>query len=300
MGVFREEDTNIPHFLVNLLQRLMLDPEDLARLLNLHPSTVDKWISGQTIDLGCAYVLLDLLWDHPEEVLYLLGDRERLAHAPGPSWSRKIASIRSRLGVTTEDLIAILQTSRDVLARYESGKKEPASCYAVLIDLLYRHPERMVQFLAMPEEAEEEDPWTKKRIQELTGKLGMTTAELAELLGVMPVSVRGWIAGTAQPGACTALLLDLLYWEPRKTVGLIESADPGETSAWTGPRVRAVRESMGFNGVEFTALLGVSYDTLRVWESEGLPEKTRCPIVLYSILEKYPKEMKRLLVKLSM
>lgn len=300
MSIFREADTDIPHFLVNLLQLLMLNPEDLARLLNIHPDTVQKWIDGREIEFGCAYVLLDLLWDHPEETLYLLGDRERLANAPGLSWSRKIASIRSRLGVTTEDLIAILQTSRGILALYESGKKEPASCYAVLIDLLYRHPERMAQILTMPKEVEEEDQWPRGRLQELMGKLGVTTVGLAELLGISPVLVYRWFRDEARPGSCPAILLELLYWEPKKMAGMIRSVDPGEISEWTGLRVRAVRETMGLNRVEFSALLGISYGTLQAWESERIPERTMCPALLCSIMEKYPSEMKLLLVKLSM
>lgn len=297
MSILKEEGTDIPEFVDRLLRRLELEKEDLARLLNIHPITVEKWIDGQSIDLGCAYVLLDLLWDYPDDILYLLGDRERQAGSPGPSWPSKIKSIRNKNKLSTNGLMAVLQTSRDVLARYERGLKEPGSCYAVLIDLLYRYPEKMMGYLATQEKENAESDWTKKRVQELLAKLGMTTIQLADLIGVIPASVREWIYGTAPPGHCAFILIELLYWEPKRMMNMLQRIEPEEPSSWPGTRVRAAREAMAVNPGEFATLLGMHYDTLRVWEADGLPQKTGCPVVLYSLLEKYPRDMKSLIVK---
>lgn len=64
---------------------------------------------------------------------------------------------------------------------------------------------------------------------------------------------------------------------------MLQRIEPEEPSSWPGTRVRAAREAMAVNPGEFATLLGMHYDTLRVWEADGLPQKTGCPVVLYPV-----------------
>lgn len=298
MGVIGEEATDSARFVRKLLKNLDLEPADLAELLNLHPVTVQKWLEGRKIDLGCAHVLLDLLWRHPEPALDMLAERKRTVSAPRPPWPARIAAARRRADISRDDLLAILNTSDDVLRRFERGEKEPGNCYAVLIDLLHDHSLGLLELMRWQPRAEPEEQWPKRRVQDLLAKLRMTTRELADLLGIADLSVREWIYETAGPGHCTALLLELLDFFPERILPLLREAEPENPAEWPGRRVRRVREELGLGIQEFAGLLGMDYDTLRAWEMKGLPRKSGCPAVLYTLLEAHPAEFMELVERL--
>lgn len=282
-----EEIENVSERIRSILLTTGLDTETLAELLNLHPTTVDKWLAGRPLDLGCAHVLLNLLWRHPNEMLGLLSERRRTASSSRPSWPARVKSILTRRNIARQDLIEILNTDEGVLRRIERGEKEPASCYAVMIDLLYDYPQ-FFDLLAWKPEEDEPSEWTRRHLQKLMIRLRLSTADLAGLLGVQPVSVRGWMLGTSHPGPCTSLFLDLLEFFPQEIIPLIQSVDNLDPSSWPSERVRSVREELGYRLYPFSALIGIDDNTIQIWEKDGLPSRSDCPTLLYELLSTQP------------
>lgn len=271
----------------NILFATDLDSDTLAELLNLHPTTVAKWLDGGPMDLGCAPVLLTLLARYPQEMLSLLSERLRAAGPAGPAWPSKIKSILARRSITRQDLIEILNTDEGVLRRIERGEKEPSSCYRVMLDLLYDQP-LFFELLGWRPAGETPSEWTRRRLQKLMIHLNLSTADLAGLLGIKPASLRAWMLGTSQPGPCTSLFLDLLEFFPEEIIPLIESVENLDPASWPAARVRALREELGYRMYPFSALVGIDDNTIQNWERTGLPSKSDCPTLLYELLGSQP------------
>lgn len=294
MSSIRNPKTNTAKFIKELMFRLKIDADWLAEAFEIDPRTIEGWISGNPIDRNCARLLLDLLRDHPDEVMFFLADRQTRLKEAKPSWPDRIKSIRSRLDLTITDLAAILTTTVGVLAWYENGVKEPASCYAVLLDLLYDHPEQMMNLMYREKEPEHE--WSSKEIRELMARLGLTADNLADLLRIDSSRIRAWMRGETVPGHCAGLILELLKSFPNLTRKMLAEI-PRESESWGLQRIRDVRATLGFGLLEFAELLKMAEQTLINWESQGLPQG--CPVVLYSLLGMFPEEMKKLLLELS-
>lgn len=281
-----DEKLPLPELIGWLLHKHDLSEEELAALLGIHPVTVEKWLGGRELDLNCAATLLDLLQRAPERILPLLAWRAQHPEGDGASWPLKITQAQAATGLGKTDFADFLGAAANTIRRWLEGVKTPGSCYAVLIDLLYAHPREMIELLqsAQEEPPAPRQPWTRKRLLTLLSSQGMTTEDLAELLGMLPSSLVAWFSGYAEPGSCSAFFLSLLERFPEKTRKLLSSPTSGE---WTPERLRDARGRLTAEDLE--SLTGISHGTIHNWENGHFPTKTRCPLMLYAALERYPR-----------
>ena len=281
-----EEELSIPELIGWILFKFNQDEGGLARLFNVHPTTIEKWLEGRPIDLVCAQTLLGLLQQQGDDLFPLLV--ERLETPSTESWPDRITKVKALFGPTTEELVRFLGTDRNAFMRWERGMKAPGSCYAVMIDLLYRHPETMGALLEnfMPEEAEPE-PWSQTRVYNLAAMLRVSTPEFANLLHLPAVTVRDWISGRNIPGPCASVLLSLLETFPDRMVRRLSAMPLVQLSEWPSERYVEARMNAGLSREDFEELTGISQRTFENWERRGVV-KTDCPAVLYGLLEASP------------
>jgi len=283
-----EEILSLPEKISWLLHKHDLSAEELAALLGVHPVTVEIWEGGRELDLNCARTLLDLLWEVPDRILPLLAWRAEHPEGDGASWPLKVAQAQVATGLAKTAFADFLGAAPNTVRKWLEGGKTPGSCYAVLIDLLYAHPREMIDLLQSAQEPPPapREPWTRKRLLTLLSSQGMTTEDLAELLGMLPSSLGLWLTGDAKPGACSAFFLSLLERFPEKTRKLLTMRSSGE---WTPERVREARGRLTAEDLE--TLTGIHHHTIYAWENSGLPTKLECPRLFYAILERYPRKL---------
>lgn len=271
----------------------------MADLIRVHPSTMRQWLEGRGIHMGCAKLLLDLLYRHPDVMMDLLL-RIIPRRKDNISWTTKIAQIQSRLALSKQELLELLHIHHMVLIKIQRGEQPPPGCYTVLIDLLYYASAEIIPMLSFPLHDEPRTPeWTKKKLSTLLARLHLTTFELADFLGVQSQSIRLWLREESAPGSCTTLLLDLLQLFPEEMISMRESLQIDHPEAWTPERILYVREYFGIPAVDFAMLTNIDAHTLRRWETEGFSDRTACPIVLYSLIEQYPERFGTLLEKIA-
>lgn len=280
------EELSLPEAIGWILHKHDLSEEGLAALLNVHPVTVEKWLSGRELDLNCAATLLDLIQQVPDRILPLLAFRADHPEGDGASWPLKIAQARVSTGLRKTAFADLIGAQANTMRRWEEGSKVPGSCSAVLIDLLYAHPREMVDLLGSVEEEPPAPraPWTRKRLLALLASQGMTTHELAELLDILPSSLNSWLTGHAEPGSCQAFFLSLLERFPEKTRKLLAVPTDGE---WPPERLREARGRVTTD--DLGVLTGIHPHTFIHWETGHLPSKFNCPTQLYAAMERYPR-----------
>ena len=195
-----------------------------------------------------------------------------------PGWPEVIAGIRERRGLSLSDIAKTLGLPYVTVWRWAKGGSEPG-------------PEHQRTLLELADLADDRPPgeeeWNRRRILSLRRNLRLTQQEFGQLLGVGRPTVSSWEIGRTRPLACSRLLLTILEGDPPAALGLFASAAV-ETGAWTGERVHAVRESLGWSRLEMVDLLGISYRTIEDWEAYGLPEHMEyrgCIKMLLSLLE---------------
>lgn len=291
-----EEGEESAAFVRMLLKITDLEPEDMARLINVKPATLYRWLEGQPIDLGCAHFLLDLIARDPSAMVYMLAE---LSTQPptGLPWAQKLAAIQRRLGYSKTGMVELLNTRIPAYTKWTNGETEPSSCYQPLIDLLYLHTDSISELLARPP-APAAVPWTKARLQTLLARLGTTYTGLMALLDLSPSTYSAWVHGKSAPGNCIALFLDLLEQSPKQTLRMIQQADISDPESWSADRLRAVRQAAGLTMGELTRIYGMDHDTLTIYEREGLITPKGCPLLFYTILERDPKGFLKLIAEL--
>lgn len=296
MRAIYQEGRETAFLLRRILRATELEPEDLARLINTTPATVERWLSGAFIDLGCSHILLNLLDKHMDDVFYMLAERAN-SRKPGPSWAGKLTAIQNKFGLSKTGMVELLNTQYPAFTKWMRRETEPTSCYQPLIDLLYTYPDRMMELLARPEEPRPEE-WSGKRVRALLAHLGMTSGELMGLLAMSPSTFSEWFHGEKDPGPCASIMLWLLERFPKNIVKMIREVDLDPPEFWDGARVRAAREAAGLGVYELARIYGTDHETMAKYEKEGLPEKG-CPLVFYALLESRPKEFLKLIADLE-
>lgn len=202
------------------------------------------------------------------------------------AWPDVIARIEAIRGLSVPELARELQLPHVTVWRWAKGNVIPKKEFQ----------ERLLELADLPMVSAETE-WPPLRIKSLRRSLKMSQEELAALLGVTRAAVGSWELGRGHPSACPRRFLSILEKDPQAGFNMITLArvDRGE---WTGTRISAIREHLGWSRLEMGELLGLSYRTIEDWETYGLPEHVEyrgCAKMLFSLLEEQPDELFELL-----
>lgn len=189
--------------------------------------------------------------------------------------TRTLKSIRRRFDLTQEDLARLLDVSPVTVTAWETGKSRPRkNNQARIITLREMDLEEVDEALGREHVPASLDPeWIKR----LRGKLGLTQAELAQLVGVSGGSVTSWETGKTEPGRenrkALVELSELTRGEVAERLGRpVKNRKPQGSSEESGEEIspeaiRGIRDGLELSQGEFAGRLGVSANTISNWET---------------------------------
>jgi DNA-binding transcriptional regulator YiaG len=188
---------------------------------------------------------------------------------------RTLKRIRENFNLTQEELAELLEVSHASITSWETGKSRPRDANLARIITLRddMSKEEVDDALGRTETVEAINPARIKAIRE--HRLGLTQADLAELLDVSVASIINWESGRTQPSSDNQHALRQLQHmsaeEVRRRLGHAPGGEPRERTPGTptgeGAEFRRVRREKGLSQQEVADEFGVTGATISNWET---------------------------------
>ncbi|MBX3177708.1 MAG: helix-turn-helix domain-containing protein [Candidatus Hydrogenedentes bacterium] len=244
-------------------ESLGLSTADLARQLGIDPSTVTRY---------------ELKPDHLQDHLSISKIAQFLGHNPLPepdSPKEYVRQARYLLGLSQRELANRLRVCTDLVSRWERNETCPTTRHLDRIEALLAD---LTESLRLPcaehvravcASAKRPDRRTRPRstapvklenlgdhIRKRRLDLGLSQAALAKQFGINRNAVTRWEAGLDEPG---------LKQMPKAIEFL--GYDPTSSDGELAYQIRSNRRALGLSQAEFGKLLGVSRETVNLWEN---------------------------------
>jgi len=191
---------------------------------------------------------------------------------------RGLKSLRKRLDLSQQQLAKLLHVAPVTVASWEAGRTRP-------------RPDRLAQIVALrsmkPEEVDQalgREPappaMSADDVKALRQKIGLTQAELAQLLGVSTAAVTSWESGRTSPARDKrrglAEIRQLSRSEVLARLGRSEELATVEAKGGISPEeIRALRKQAGLSQAQLAARLGVSVNSVSNWETGNTAPRRR-------------------------
>lgn len=179
----------------------------------------------------------------------------------------QVKNLRDRFDLTQQELAALLDVSPITIGAWETGKSRPRQSSIEKITELQEKTREEVDESLGRETLPEFLPAEVKRVRDA---LGLTQAELAELLDVSGAAVTSWETGHTRPNRENRKKLADLQQKPRAEVEeeLEEAGISAAASRELSPdEVRRIREEAGLSQRELADRIGVSVNSVSNWET---------------------------------
>jgi DNA-binding transcriptional regulator YiaG len=184
--------------------------------------------------------------------------------------ARSLKAVRKRLDLTQHEMAQLLEVSPVTITSWETGKSRPRKANLAQIVTLKSMDQAAVDGALGREHVPASMGGTE--VRRLRGKLGLTQAELAKLVGVSGAAVTSWETGKTQPGRENrSALLALLSARPDEIAARLGQR-PGkelrrQAASLSPKRIREIRKKANLSQKQMATTLGVSLNTISNWET---------------------------------
>jgi DNA-binding transcriptional regulator YiaG len=166
----------------------------------------------------------------------------RIAEARG--WNaERLTALRSRLGITQEELASRLNITRDAVGKWERGAALPRREISIRLDQL--EADHNASFAPR---------WNQERVRALRDRIGMSQIELGSVVGVAATTISHWEQGRVPVSSAHNDRLDEI------------DRDYPTVAMLTGEEIRAIRQRAGIGVPLLARLLGIDQSTIYAWE----------------------------------
>lgn len=277
-------------------ENLGLNQKDFADLLEISPSMVNKWERLKVEETFCWERIIQFLIDCPQSALEFLQQKPWANKVK--AWPERIGQLKEALGWSMVDLADFLGIYYNTLRVWMRGGNV-TTCDQIMMSLLEVYSEVDKKEWPPALHFEAPDVITEERVRLLRLSLGMKQSQLGSVLHVSGSAIGQWERDVWAPVWSANLLLRMLETWPR-SVELLERI-PWDDGIIAPEEARRVRESLGLTAFEMARLLGTSEETITSRnEHEGIVDKkSGTAVLIYRLLQEYPKEFLSYVQKLS-
>jgi len=251
-----EESRVTRRTLKSIRKKFELSQDELAELLDVAPGTISQWETGQTKprsnNKARIITLRDMEKSKVDEILGREGGE--------PEWSGdRLRQLRESQGMTQEEVGELLGVSPNTVSGWESGRTQPSGANLEKIrELEEKSPEALG-------EAVDRREFDGARLRDFREELGLSRANVAELLGVSYASVQNWETGDTKPrGANLQKIDEFMQKSPDE---LKEAAEDDGGREFDGDRLTELKQKLDLGQGQLADLLGVTNATVWSWET---------------------------------
>jgi transcriptional regulator with XRE-family HTH domain len=164
--------------------------------------------------------------EHHRAKLLELADLE--VGPPVTEWpGARIKWLRKNLGLTQQDLSALIGVSRAALGRWETDSQHPETCPKIFLSIFEADPDLAFSMTAFA--SVDRGEWTGERLQKAREALGWSVLEMSEILGLPYTTIESWeaygIPKRIEYHGCAKILFSLLENKSEEFLGFLQAPE---------------------------------------------------------------------------